>query len=304
MSASALSSSSGKAIHQAANSSQPAHQAAPSSPNRAATTRAMPKGPAPTMAVQGRAAPSVADLNRAAAACPVTSRPTAAPSSPPLAEPAASAAQASASGSLMTGAVWQSLHAFVKERLPGGRKRTHAGAFAEPQATADSAAHTTSGPESSQHAKSGQAQLAAQQLLTKSASQPEAPENKMGQVASRSVISPGTVDLTLTSSDSEGGTARLLSSKKKRGRRASGAGSDPIEIDFTTSEDSKSLTPSHQHSKDSASHGMSTATSCLQHCPLCQCLHACDEVHAFHGLKEHAEALTASRCAHHICSIS
>ena len=148
----------------------------------------------------------------------------------------------------------------MQGHLIGGRKRTHSQAFAEPP-TADTAAHM--GAEPSQHAKSDKQVLDA--LPSTSNMSPHAAAVTAQQSMRSTPASTETVDLTITSSDSEGRGAvhhkvllsqpkrskanpdvnsvpqaaisKPLSSKKKQARRMSGAGSDPIEIDFTTSED-------------------------------------------------------------------
>lgn len=231
--------------------------AAPDSP---APARAAPRSLAPARAMPNQAAPGMAGPSGAAANSPAPARPER--QGPLSAEPAASSSNKSSSrGPALTGTVWHSLQAFVQGHLIGGRKRTHSQAFEEPPATADTAAHV--GAEASQHAKSDK--QVSDALPTTSNMSPQAAPVTAQQPTRDTPATADTVDLTITSSDSEGPGAlhnnmllsqanrfrakpdvrsapqgvkgTPLSSKKKQGRRMSGAGSDPVEIDFTTSED-------------------------------------------------------------------
>lgn len=233
---------------------------------------------------------------------PASARP--APSSPLSAGPAASSSKKSSSkGPALTDSVWHSLQAFMQGHLMGGRKRLHSQAFEEPQATADTAANigTAAGP--SQHAKSGK-QLPPTSP-TRAHKSAHTTTLRPGDMAmNKAAASTGVVDLTLTSSDSDAKRASQgsmpsaqprdskssplflsaasspqgmktspYSSKKKHGQRASGCGSDPIEIDFTTSEDTGR--PSHSQASGRPGHnevtgrpGHSKDAGRLGHCQM------------------------------------
>lgn len=297
-------------MQHAANSPLYANRAIPGSLNM--ITRATPNSPVPPKAAHSNALSDVPDQGQAhTASNPARAKPMpgrAASSSSLASVPAASSSRTTKAPPF-TGAVWQSLQAFVQGRLPGGRKRTHSQAFVESQATADSAADVESSPpenKSGQHAdpdklvntasnSQAHAEARPSQQATpgkhrssfrqpvKSGCQDRQTANKAApQGMYGSAVHTGAIDLTV--SDSEGKAAsqhstpsaprgdaispevllsspdsasRLKSSSKKRqGRRGSGAGSDPIEIDFTTSDDTSRQPASPQNSKFGFSHGV------------------------------------------------
>ena len=242
--------------------------------------RAKPSGPASDQAV-----PTSPTSAGAVPNSPALARP--APSSPLSAGPAASSSKKSSSKEpALTDSVWHSLQAFMQGHLMGGRKRTHSQAFEEPQATADTAANIGTAAEPSQHAKSGK--RLPPTSPTRAHKSAHTITMRPGEMAmNTAAANTGVVDLTMTSSDSDAKRASHSSmpsaqpldskssplflsaasspqgmktsphsSKKKHERRASGCGSDPIEIDFTTSEDTGR--PGHNQASGRPGHGVPT----------------------------------------------
>ena len=186
--------------------------------------------------------------------------------SPNSGSAASSSHRGSPTGPSSPGTVWHSLQACIatfQEHLTGSRKRTHSQAFQDQlPLTADTAAHLGFAPQASQSTAASQRAHTAKSALQGAAAMPTSsgrlhPPAPTRKTPLASPASTGTVDLTLTSSDSEGhhaaakpnsspqvqpqlGPAAQASPKsttRGRSRRESGAGNDPIVIDFSTSGD-------------------------------------------------------------------